>query len=169
LISATNAILPRLIAEGRFREDLLFRINVVEIHVPPLRERRADIVPLAFAALTAAAQRYRRSLRAFSPEALRALQQYAWPGNIRELQHVIERAVLLATGDQIEQDDLHLERATSVPPSLEEMSLDDADRMLIHSALKRSDGSASAAAAALGLSRSAIYRRMEKLGIHADE
>ena len=169
LIAATNAMLSRLITEGRFREDLLFRINVVEIHVPPLRQRRTDIVPLAHAALTAAAQRYRRSVKVFAPQALFALQQYAWPGNIRELQHVVERAVLLAQGERIEHTDLRLERSAGSPPSLEDMSLEDADRTLIHSALKRSNGSATAAAEALGLSRSAMYRRMEKLGLRADE
>jgi len=167
LLAATNADPRRLIEEGRFRQDLLFRINTVEIRLPSLRERRADIVPLGLAFLTAAAHRHGRQLGGFTPDALRALQQYGWPGNVRELRNVIERAVLLAAGERIERADLRLEPALAAP-TLEEMSLEDAERALIRSALKRFQGSAPAAAQALGLSRSAIYRRMEKLGIRVD-
>jgi len=168
LIAATNADLHKLVAEGRFRQDLLFRINTIEIQIPPLRERRADIAPLALAALAAAGQRYGRSLREFDPEAMHALQHYAWPGNVRELRNVIERAALLARGDVVNVADLRLAPVNAGPPALEDMNLEDAERTLIRAALKRYVGSVVDAAAALGLSRSALYRRMEKLGIGTD-
>jgi DNA-binding NtrC family response regulator len=146
----------------------LFRINTVEIYMPALRNRREDIAPLALAALQAASKRHgRQPAPEFEPEALRALQSYSWPGNVRELRNVIERAVLLAAGGSVGVTDLRLEPAQAVP-TLEEMSLEDAERALIRSALKRFNGSAAAAAEALGLSRSAIYRRLEKLGISTD-
>src|SRR5579862_536525 len=168
LIAATNADLHKLVAEGRFRQDLLFRINTIEIRIPPLRERRADIAPLALAVLAASGRRYGRTLREFDPDAMRALQHYAWPGNIRELRNVIERAALLARGEVVSMADLRLVPINASPPALEDMNLEDAERILIRTALKRHDGSVVEAAAALGLSRSALYRRMEKLGIGTD-
>ena len=168
LIAATNADLHKLVAEGRFRQDLLFRINTIEIHIPPLRERRADIAPLALAVLAASGRRYGRALREFDPDAIRTLQHYAWPGNIRELRNVIERAALLARGEVVSMADLRLVPVNTSPPALEDMNLEDAERILIRAALKRHTGSVVEAAAALGLSRSALYRRMEKLGIGTD-
>jgi DNA-binding NtrC family response regulator len=168
LIAATNADLHNLVAERRFRQDLLFRINTIEIRIPPLRERRADIAPLALAVLAASGRRYGRALREFDPDAIRTLQHYAWPGNIRELRNVIERAALLAGGEVVTAGDLRLAPVNTSPPALEEMNLEDAERILIRAALKRHTGSVVEAAAALGLSRSALYRRMEKLGIGAD-
>ena len=168
LIAATNADLHKLVAEGRFRQDLLFRINTIEIHIPPLRERRADIAPLALAVLAASGRRYGRALREFDPDAIRTLQHYAWPGNVRELRNVIERAALLARGEVVSMADLRLVPVNTSPPALEDMNLEDAERILIRAALKRHTGSVAEAAAALGLSRSALYRRMEKLGIGAD-
>lgn len=168
LIAATNADLHRLVEEGRFRQDLLFRINTIELRIPPLRERKADIAALALAALAGASQRYGRVLRDFEPEAMRALQSYTWPGNIRELRNVIERAALLAHTDVISVADLRLAPVSSDPPALEDMSLEEAERTLIRAALKRHRGNVVEAAEALGLSRSAMYRRMEKLGIGAD-
>ena len=167
LIAATNANLRQMVQEGRLRQDLLFRINTVEIEIPALRNRRADIVPLAVAALTESARHHNRSFRGFEPDALRGLQNYTWPGNVRELLNVVERAVLLAPGEWVQASDLRLDPLPAAP-TLEEMSLEDAERFLICSALKRFDGNAQAAADALGLSRSAIYRRMEKLGITTD-
>jgi DNA-binding NtrC family response regulator len=169
LISATNADLGQRVTAGLFRQDLMFRINTVEIHVPPLRQRAADILPLASAALADAARRYGRRLAGFDPQAMRALTQYAWPGNVRELRNVVERAVLLAGSEVVGVGDLRLGAAVDAgPPALEEMSLEDAERALIRAALRRHAGSATAAAQALGLSRSAMYRRMEKLGIATD-
>lgn len=168
MIAATNADLQRLVAEGRFRQDLMFRINTIEIRIPPLRERPADILPLALAALAAAACRYGKNRLEFDGEALRALQQYSWPGNVRELRSVVERAVLLARAQTVSPADLRLSPANANRPVLEELNLEEAERMLIRAALKRHAGNVADAAVALGLSRSAMYRRMEKLGIGAD-
>jgi DNA-binding NtrC family response regulator len=169
IVSATNADLQVMIRDGRFREDLLFRINTVEIRLPPLRERREEILELANAQLERKAAQYARTVRGFDPLALSALQNYAWPGNVRELNSVVERSLLLASGDEIGAADLRLSAAKAGPPSLEEMSLEDAERALIRSAIKRNGGSVQAAAEALGLSRSAMYRRLEKLGLKPDD
>jgi DNA-binding NtrC family response regulator len=169
IVSATNADLQALVGEGRFREDLLFRINTVEIRLPPLRERREDITPLATAALERKAAQYGRDVRGFEPAAMAALLQYAWPGNVRELNSVVERSLLLAHGPLITVADLRLSQARAAPPALEEMSLEDAERALIRSALKRNGGNAQAAAEALGLSRSAMYRRLDKLGLRPED
>jgi len=169
IVSATNADLQALVGEGRFREDLLFRINTVEIRLPPLRERREDITPLATAALERKAAQYGRDVRGFEPAAMAALLQYAWPGNVRELNSVVERSLLLAQGPLITVADLRLSQARAAPPALEEMSLEDAERALIRSALKRNGGNAQAAAEALGLSRSAMYRRLDKLGLRPED
>jgi DNA-binding NtrC family response regulator len=168
IVSATNADLPALVGGGRFREDLLFRINTIEIRMPPLRERAEDILPLASAALVARAARYGREVRGFEPAAVSALLRYPWPGNVRELNSVVERSLLLAAGSEITVADLRLAPARGAPPALEDMSLEDAERALIRAALRRHDGNVLEAAEALGLSRSAMYRRLEKLGIKAD-
>jgi DNA-binding NtrC family response regulator len=168
VVSATNADLAAMIRDGRFREDLLFRINTVEICIPPLRERREEIVELATAQLERKCAQYGREVKGFDAAALSALQQYAWPGNVRELNSVVERSLLLAGGSEVGVADLRLS-AGKAPPTLEEMSLEDAERALIRSAIKRNGGSVPAAAEALGLSRSAMYRRLEKLGLKPDE
>ncbi len=168
VVSATNADLSVMIREGRFRADLLFRINTVEIRLPPLRERREEILELATTALGKKAAQYGREVKGFDAGALAALQQYAWPGNVRELNSVVERSLLLANGAEVGVADLRLS-AGKGPPSLEEMSLEDAERALIRSAIRRNGGSVQAAAEALGLSRSAMYRRLEKLGLKPDE
>ena len=169
VVSATNADLPAMIKDGSFREDLLFRINTVEIRLPPLRERREEVVELATAALERKATQYGRAVHGFDTAALTALQQYNWPGNVRELNSVVERSLLLAAGSEVGVSDLRLSPGRAGPPSLEEMSLEDAERALIRSAIKRNGGSVPAAAEALGLSRSAMYRRLEKLGLKPDE
>ena len=164
VLSATNADLKGDVAHGRFRQDLMFRLNTVEIHLPPLRERREDIAPLAEHFLLQHSQRYRRGGMLLSLQALEALRQHSWPGNVRELDHVIERAVLMSSGDTVTAMDLALQPAPPAQLSarLEEMSLEDAERLLITKALARFDGNANRAAEALGLSRSALYRRMQK-------
>jgi DNA-binding NtrC family response regulator len=169
VVSATNADLPAMIQGGRFREDLLFRINTVEIRLPPLRERREEILELANAQLARKCAQYGRAMKGFDAQALAALQQYAWPGNVRELNSVVERSLLLAAGEAIGAADLRLSAARAGPPSLEDMSLEDAERALIRAAIRRNGGSVQAAAEALGLSRSAMYRRLEKLGLKPDE
>ncbi|HEX5725047.1 MAG TPA: sigma-54 dependent transcriptional regulator [Longimicrobiaceae bacterium] len=166
VISATNTDIPAAVDEGRFREDLLFRLNTVEVHLPPLRERREDIPPLAMHFLRKAAGQYRKDLSGFDADAMQALLSYAWPGNIRELEHTVERSVLLAQGPAIGAEDLTLRAArVSTSIAIEEMSLEDAERLLIKKALSRHDGNVSQAAEALGLSRSALYRRLERYGL----
>jgi DNA-binding NtrC family response regulator len=165
VISATNIDISSAVEESRFREDLLFRLNVVEVHLPPLRERREDIPPLAAHFLHRSAQRYGKRLEGFHPEALQALIAYPWPGNVRELEHAVERAVLLTGGPQVGAEDLALRGRVPASMALEEMSLEDAERLLIRKALERHDGNVSHAAEALGLSRSALYRRLERFGL----
>ena len=165
VISATNADLRAEVAAGRFREDLLFRLNTVEIHLPPLRERRDDIPHLALHFLRTHAVRYNKSLSGIQPEAMRLLLGYAWPGNVRELGHAIERATLLAEGDTIRVSDLALGATASAPARLEELSLEEVEKVLVMKALARFDGNVTLAAQALGLSRSAMYRRLQRHGL----
>src|SRR6185436_3866065 len=164
-ISATNADLRSEVAASRFRQDLLFRLNTVEIQVPPLRERREDIPPLAAQFLRQRAQRYRKSVSGFEPAALQLLLEHSWPGNVRELDHAVERAVLMAQGNTAKASDLGLRAENDSTPRIEDMSLDEVERYLIKKTLTRSDGNAMKAAEALGLSRSAFYRRLEKYGL----
>ena len=167
LLSATNADLHAEVAAGRFRQDLLFRLNTVEIRLPPLRDRLEDIPILAEHFLKLHRERYRRPIMGFTPEALHTLRQHLWPGNVRELDHVIERAVLMSPGSIVTPFDLALEATPDARMSarLEEMSLEDAERLLIKKALARFEGNANRAAEALGLSRSALYRRLQKYGL----
>jgi DNA-binding NtrC family response regulator len=159
VISATNADLAREVAEGRFREDLLFRLNTIEIHLPPLRDRREDIPPLATYFLRKHATRYRTAATGFAPAAMQLLLAHRWPGNIRELDHALERAVLLASGTEIRAGDLAL-RPAAATTRLEDLTLEEVEKLLIQKALARHDGTVSQAAQALGLSRSAMYRRI---------
>ena len=162
LLSATNAHLADEVAAGRFRQDLLFRLNTVEIHLPPLRERRADILLLAGQFLKQHAQRYRKTLTGFDDASLAALTHHPWPGNVRELNHAIERAALMAQGTLVRTGDLGLRSSADSSPRLEDLSLDEVERLLIKKTLMRFDGNAAKAAEALGLSRSAFYRRLDK-------
>jgi DNA-binding NtrC family response regulator len=168
LLSATNANLQVESEEGRFRPDLLFRLNTVEIALPPLRERREDIPALAGHFLSRYSSRYRKHLRGFEPRALEAMLAYGWPGNVRELEHTVERAVLMARTEQIVPADLGIvspRPPTSAAANIDEMSLEQVEGILIRKALARASGNVSAAAEALGLSRGALYRRMEKYGV----
>jgi DNA-binding NtrC family response regulator len=165
LISATNTDLPGACQAGQFREDLLFRLNTVEIHLPPLRERREDIAALAVHFLSSYATRYRRQIDGLNSSALQALLQYSWPGNVRELEHTLERAVLMCRTAQIQPPDLGLGVSRSQAQNLEELSLESVETILIRKALQRFQGNVSQAAEALGLSRGALYRRMEKYGL----
>lgn len=164
-ISATNADLRAACANGQFREDLLFRLNTVEIHLPPLRERREDIPLLAGHFLARSATRYRRPVHGLDAAALQAMLRYAWPGNVRELEHVMERAVLMCRTPEIKAADLGLSAAASNDQHLEDLSLEAVEVILIRKALQRFQGNVSQAAEALGLSRGALYRRMEKYGL----
>src|SRR5882724_6219127 len=165
VVSATNADLRAACASGQFREDLLFRLNTVEIHVPALRERREDIPALAIHFLMRYASRYRRTIQGFEASALQLLMQYAWPGNVRELEHTLERAVLMCRGNEIQRADLGLDMLRPQSQNLEELSLESVEAILIRKALQRSQGNVSQAAETLGLSRGALYRRMEKYGL----
>jgi DNA-binding NtrC family response regulator len=166
VLAATNADVNAEAAAGRFRQDLLFRLNTIEIHLPPLRERREDIDLLAHHFLRNYAQRYRKTISGFDSAALKALHEHSWPGNVRELDHAVERGVLLSPAPTIRAADLGLRPPAGGPSSrLEEMSLDDVERHLIQRTLGRFDGNVSQAAKALGLSRSAMYRRLQKHGL----
>jgi DNA-binding NtrC family response regulator len=165
VLSATNADLKVECAEGRFRSDLLFRLNTVELHIPPLRERKEDIPLLASHFLKQYAQRYRKQMKGFDPAALQKMLDHPWPGNVRELDHAIERAVLISMAEQIQPVDLGLESDKASAAKIDEMSLEEVEYLLIKKALARHSGNISHAAEALGLSRSALYRRMQKYGL----
>ncbi len=165
IISATNADIAAEVDAGRFRQDLLFRLNTIEVRIPPLRERREDIPLLAQHFLRQHAQRYRKRLNGFEPSALQILLEHGWPGNVRELDHAIERAVLMAPGEAIKASDLGLRPPKEGAGRLEDMSLEDVECFLIKKAITRYDGNVSQAAKALGLSRSALYRRLQRYGL----
>jgi DNA-binding NtrC family response regulator len=167
LIAATNADLRVEVAAGRFREDLLFRLNTIEIRLPPLRERREDILPLAQYFLQRHASRYGKDRSGFSEEALQGLRAYDWPGNVRELDHAVERAVLLARLPTLQPEDLALSAPVGRPAvsAASDTSLETLERDAIRQALAKHDGNVSLAAKALGLSRSALYRRLQRYGL----
>lgn len=165
IISATNADLNQDVAEGRFRQDLLFRLNTIEIQLPPLRQRREDIPLLAQHFLRQFAARYRKPVTGFEAAAVQVMLDHPWPGNVRELEHAIERAVLLARGESVQASDLGLRSGKESLPRLDEMTLDEAERLLIQKALSRSEGNIHRAAKSLGLSRAALYRRLQRYGL----
>jgi DNA-binding NtrC family response regulator len=162
VLAATNADLRAEVAAGRFREDLLFRLNTVELHLPPLRDRREDIPALTAHFLREYATRYRKPISRVHPDAMAAMLAYAWPGNVRELAHVVERAVLLADGEEIRVSDISLRPTVNGAVRLEDLSLEEVERALIVKALARHDGNVTLAARTLGLSRSAMYRRLQR-------
>jgi DNA-binding NtrC family response regulator len=165
MISATNSNLENEVAAGRFRQDLLFRLNTIQITLPPLRDRRDDIMPLANSFLAQHAEHYRKQIGGFDETARERLLQHRFPGNVRELDHIVERAVLMTQDQQICAADLGLTNGDAEPRSLEEMSLEEVEAFLIKKALARNDGNARKAAEALGLSRSAFYRRLQQYGL----
>jgi len=165
VISATNAELDQEVQTGRFREDLLFRLNTIEIHLPALRERREDVPLLATHFLRQFAQRYRKSLQGFDVAGMQLLLDYPWPGNVRELEHAVERAVLMAQDEWARPSDLGLRSGREGVTRLEEMSLEDVECLLVKKALARYEGNVSQAAETLGLSRSGLYRRLKKYGL----
>ena len=165
IISATNANLAEEVANGRFRQDLLFRLNTIEIRLPSLRDRREDLPLLAQHFLRQHAQRYRKRLTGFESGAMQILLEHPWPGNVRELDHSIERAVLMAPGPLVKPGDLGLRPGGQGGGRLEDMSLEEVECFLIKKAMTRFDGNVSQAAKALGLSRSALYRRLQRYGL----
>jgi DNA-binding NtrC family response regulator len=164
VLAATNADIQADIDAGRFRKDLLYRLNTIHIHLPPLRERGEDVLRLAQRFLERHGQRYRRPVEGFSEAALSALRRYRWPGNVRELSHVVERAVLMSRGKSIGPADLRLD-AGPAASDRRVMTMDAIEQEAIRAALARHDGNVVAAADELGMSRSALYRRMEKFGL----
>lgn len=165
IVSATNSDLSEEVSAGRFRQDLLFRLNTVEIHLPPIRDRREDVPLLAMHFLRQHAGRYRKNMEGFDPAAMQALLRHPWPGNVRELDHVVERAVLMAMGATLEARDLGLQSGREVSRRLEDMSLEEVEGFLIQRTLAQCDGNVSRAAEKLGLSRSALYRRLQRFGL----
>jgi len=165
VISATNANIFDEVATGHFRQDLLFRLNTVEIRLPPLRERREDIPLLAAHFLRTHNQHYRKRLAGFDPPAFQALVEHNWPGNVRELDHAVERGVLMAQGQNVRYADLSLKAARDTAGRLEDMSLEEVEASLVKKAMARYDGNVSHAARALGLSRSALYRRLQRYSL----
>src|SRR5262245_46680547 len=172
VISATNRNLTELVAAGQFREDLLYRLNLIAVHLPPLRERSTDIPLVANYFLDSLTKVYRRSGLSISDEALRWLRNQQWPGNVRQLRHTIERALLISGKDVLEVEDFELafemdarEERKDTLPQVGSMTIDDMEKAMIVKAMKYHDGNISKVAEALGLSRAALYRRFEKYGI----
>jgi len=165
IVSATNADIHAETTAGRFRQDLLFRLNTVEIRLPPLRDRREDIPLFASHFGRRYAARYRKAITGFAPDAMQALLGHPWPGNVRELDHTVERAVLMAEQSLVRARDLGLGAGADGVTPLDQMSLEDVERVLIQKALARAGGNVSDAAKALGLSRSALYRRLRHYGL----
>lgn len=168
LICATNANLHQLVAEGKFRQDLLYRINTVELHIPPLRERGEDILLLATHFLNQYNRKYRKEIKGLTREAKNKLLKYEWPGNVRELQHTVERAVILSENGLLKPDDFLFPQGNAAahqPALTEELNLEKLEKNAIERALKVSTGNMSKAAELLGITRFALYRKLEKWGL----
>ncbi len=162
IICATNAPIHQMVDEQTFRQDLLFRINTIELNLPPLRERIDDIKLLAHHFLQKLTQKYRKKIDSFSKEAINAMKGYQWPGNIREIEHIIERAVIITDNEQIEITDLHFSTKKIALNLSENLNLEEAEKLLVEQALQKHQGNISRAAKDLGLTRAALYRRLEK-------
>jgi len=166
LISATNMNIHAMVQEGTFRQDLLYRINTIELHIPPLRERENDILLLADYFLDCYARKYKKKIGGLTRDAKTKLQSYAWPGNVRELQHAIERAVILSDGPMLRPENFMLHPApTQKKGEPEELNLGVLEKEAIERALRRADGNITRAAELLGITRFALYRKLDKLGL----
>ncbi len=167
LICATNNDIHKDVDEGKFRQDLLYRINTVEIHLPPLRERTGDLLLLADHFLKIYSKKYKKNVKGLLSSSLKKLQQYHWPGNVRELQHAIERAVIMSDGDMLTPEDFILSSSSRKSGELElnSYNLDEIEKTIIQKVLKQHQGNISQAAQDLGLTRTSLYRRMEKHGL----
>jgi two-component system response regulator HydG len=163
LISATNQPLETMVADGRFREDLLYRINTIEIRLPPLRERLEDLPDLVSHFVSTCARKYRLPEKPLSDDAMAALRRHRWPGNVRELSHAVERALLLSDGDVLDAADFRLVK--SEPSARQSLNLEENERRMVTRALEEAGGNISQAAAALGITRAALYRRIEKFSL----
>jgi DNA-binding NtrC family response regulator len=164
LIAATNQPLEQMVAEGRFREDLLYRVNTIEICLPPLRERMDDFPALLAHFIRLSARKYRVTEKPVAAEALESLGTHQWPGNVRELAHAVERAMILSDSDVLRSSDFNLGRPANDTPN-ETLDLEQNERRAIAKALQRTDGNISHAADLLGITRAALYRRIEKYGL----
>lgn len=166
LICATNMNIRSMVEEGTFRQDLLYRINTIELHIPPLRERGNDIQLLADYFLTRYARKYKKEIKGLSRDARTKLQNYDWPGNVRELQHAIERAVILSDGQMLKPENFMLQpSAARKKIETEELNLSILEKEAIERALRRADGNVTRAAELLGITRFALYRKLDKLGL----
>ncbi|HLF36129.1 MAG TPA: sigma-54 dependent transcriptional regulator [Cyclobacteriaceae bacterium] len=169
LISATNMPIYDMVKDNKFRQDLLYRINTIEIQIPPLRDRKEDINLLADHFLQTYIRKYNKHIHTINESAQKKMQKYSWPGNVRELQHAIERAVIMSTGHILNAEDLFFSSGTQDKNEesliLEELTLEEVEKMLIRKALKKFDGNITLAAQELGLTRSSLYRRLEKYGL----
>ncbi|MGI9262813.1 MAG: sigma 54-interacting transcriptional regulator, partial [Woeseiaceae bacterium] len=164
LVAATNQPLESMVGEGQFREDLLYRINTIQVVLPALRDRIDDIAPLIDHFVDVYARKYRLEKLPISPAAMAALRAYYWPGNVRELSHAVERALILSGGDMLDLDDFRLVSRTGVPDT-KSLNLAATERRMVTTALEQAGGNISHAAAALGITRAALYRRIEKFGL----
>ncbi len=167
LICATNNDIHKDVDEGRFRQDLLYRVNTVEIHLPPLRDRTGDLLLLSDHFIKIYSKKYKKNIKGLLSSSLKKLQQYHWPGNVRELQHSIERAVIMSDGDMLSPDDFILSSSSKKSGELElnTFNLDEIEKTIIQKVLKQHQGNISQAAQDLGLTRTSLYRRMEKHGL----
>ena len=164
LVCATNMPLHQMVKEGKFRQDLLYRINTVEITIPPLGERIDDIPLLANHFLNYYSKKYRKEVLSISPEAMNKLKKYAWPGNVRELQHSIERALIMADSATLQESDFLFSRKGNETMA-DTLNLDEVEKSAVTKAIQLHNGNISKAAEELGLTRASLYRRMEKYGI----
>ena len=164
LIAATNQPLEQMVDSGEFREDLLYRINTIEVKLPPLRERLDDLSALVEHFATAAARKYRLPQKSFTSDAMTALNDHHWPGNVRELSHTVERAVLLSDSEELTAVDFVFTKPASGTKS-QSLNLDQNERTLVETALQNAGGNISHAASALGITRAALYRRIEKFSL----
>lgn len=171
LICATNMPLYEMVSQGTFRQDLLYRINTIELTLPPLRERSTDIELLSTHFLAYYSKKYNKGVHSLSPGAIKRMEKYSWPGNVRELQHAVERAVIMSDGSSLQQDDFFFNTTAHQTPEkqednlsldLDQFHLEDVERILIRKVLKKHGGNISQAASELGITRSSLYRRLEK-------
>lgn len=167
LICATNMPVYEMVSENAFRQDLLYRINTVEIHLPPLRERQGDIALLANHFVKIYSDKYRKNVTKIAPSTLKKLEKYAWPGNIRELQHAIERAIIMSEDQVLMPDDFFflMQKSGSNQETTDNLNLDDVEKNAILRALNKHSGNISKSAKELGLTRASLYRRLEKHGL----
>ena len=170
LVCATNMPLYDMVKENKFRQDLLYRINTIEVELPPLRDRLEDIPLLADHFLEHYSKKYNKSVSKISDAAISRMQKHSWPGNIREIQHAIERAVIMSNSQVLQPEDFNLnaQPQTSMDGDnvmLDQFKLEDVEKILIRKVLKKYNGNITQAASELGLTRSSLYRRLEKYGL----